>query len=228
MTDLEPPGPEDILQRLTLYRDAPPDVRSSMLRTARHVRLAPGHELAREGERASQVAVVINGSVRVFRIGATGRQVTLYHVRSQEASLVSMLSALLDLPAVATAQVEVETEAVVLPAAAVREWASASEAVRRFIFGTATRALVDVTSLLEDVAFRSMASRLGVMLTEHADAAREIRMRHEDIAAELGTAREVVSRLLEGFERAGAIELSRGRIRIRDEVALHSLASVPE
>jgi CRP/FNR family transcriptional regulator, anaerobic regulatory protein len=49
-----------------------------------------------------------------------------------------------------------------------------------------------------------------------------------NIAAELGTAREVVSRLLEGFERASAVELSRGRVRIRDEVALRSLASVPE
>ena len=228
MTDLEPHRPEDILQQLSLYRDAAPDVRSGMLRTARHARLAPGDRLAREGERASQVAVVITGSVRVFRIGSTGRQITLYHVRNQEASLVSVLSALLDRPAVATAQVEVETEAIVLPAAALREWASASEPLRRFIFETATRALVHVTSLLEDVAFRSMASRLAVMLAEHADADREIRMRHEDIAEELGTAREVVSRLLEGFERASAIELSRGRIRIRDEVALRSLASVPE
>lgn len=228
MTDLDPRRREGILERLAFYRDAPPDLRSSMLGAARYMHLAAGESLFREGEATTQFAVVGAGSIRVFRTGATGRQITLYHVRAEEASLVSMLSALLGRPAVATAQAEVDTEVVVVPAAALREWVRASEVVRRFVFETMTQALVDVTSLLEDVAFRTMESRLAVLLIQHADAVLAIRMRHEDIAAELGTAREVVSRLLEAFERSGAIALSRGRIQIRDAAALRRLAYTAE
>jgi len=215
---------QDILERVAFYRDAPPGLRSSMLGAARYRKLAPGEALFREGEPASHVAALGSGSVRVFRIGATGRQITLYHVRPQESSLVGMLSVLLGRPLIATAQAEVATELVMLPAAALREWVSVSEAMRGFIFETMTRALVDVTSLLEDVAFRSIESRLAVLLVDHADDEQLIRMRHEDIAAELGTAREVVSRTLESFERQGVIGLSRGRIVVRDGAALRALS----
>lgn len=215
---------QDILERVAFYRDAPPELRSSMLGAARYRNLAPGETLFTEGEPASHVAALGTGSVRVFRIGATGRQITLYHVRAQESSLVGMLAVLLGRPVIATAQAEVATETVLVPAAALREWVGANEAMRRFIFETMTRALVDVTSLLEDVAFRSVESRLAVLLVDHADDEQLIRMRHEDIAAELGTAREVVSRTLESFERQGVIGLSRGRIVVRDGVALRALS----
>jgi CRP/FNR family transcriptional regulator, anaerobic regulatory protein len=215
---------QDILERVAFYRDAPAELRSSILAAARYVKLAPGDWLFREGEPSSHFAAVGSGSIRVFRIGATGREVTLYHVRDQQASLVSMLSVLLGRPTIATAQAEVATEAVVLPAAALRQWVSTSAAMREFIFETMTRALVDVTKLLEDVAFRTMESRLAAVLLLHLDTEGVISMRHEDIAAELGTAREVVSRLLENYERRGAINLSRGRIGMRDEAVLRQLA----
>lgn len=217
----------EILERVGFYREAPPEVQSSILAAARHVTLAPGHWLFREGEPSSHFATVGTGSVRVFRIGATGREITLYHVRDQQSSLVSMLSALLEIPAIAMARAEVESEAVLLPATALREWASTSGPMRTFIFETMTRALVDVTTLLEGIAFGTIESRLAALLLQHADIERVILMRHEDIAAELGTAREVVSRLLESYERRGAINLSRGRIEIRDEGLLRQLAWPP-
>ena len=214
----------DILERVAFYRDAPAELRSSMLRAARHRMLVPGETLFAEGERATHFAALGSGSLRVFRVGATGRQITLYHVRPQETSLVGMLSVLLGRPLIATAQAEIASEVVVVPAAAVREWVNASEALRRYIFETMTRALIDVTSLLEDVAFRSIESRLAVILIQHADDEQQIRMRHDDIAAELGTAREVVSRILEDLERQGMIGLSRGRIVVRDAGALQGLS----
>ena len=211
------------MERVAFYRDAPPDLRSSMLDAARYRKLAAGEALFTEGESASHVAALGTGSVRVFRIGATGRQITLYHVRPQESSLVGMLSVLLGRPLIATAQAEVATEVAMLPAAALRDWVSVSESMRGFIFETMTRALVDVTSLLEDVAFRSVETRLAVLLIQHADDEGMIRMRHEDIAAELGTAREVVSRILESFERQAVIGLARARIVVRDAAALQAL-----
>jgi CRP/FNR family transcriptional regulator len=214
---------QDILDGIAFYREAPPEMQVGIASVARYVRLAPGDVLFREGEAPSQVAALGAGSVRVFRVGSTGREVTLYHVRGRQASLVGMLSVLLGRPTIATAQAEVATEAVLFPAAAVRQWVDASEAVRRFVLETMTQTLVDITSLLEDVVFRSMDSRLAALLLEHVDADGVIAMRHEDIAAELGTAREVVSRLLEAFEGRGAVRRSRARIEIRDDALLRRL-----
>ena len=214
---------QDILERLDFYRDAPAELQSTTSAAARYVMLAPGDFLFREGDVSNEFAAVGAGSIRVFRIGATGREITLYHVRSQESSLVSMLAVLLARPVIATGQAEVATEAVVLPAAALRELVVTSDSMRRYIFETVTRGLVEVTTLLEDVAFRTMESRLAALLLQHFATADVISMRHEDIAAELGTAREVVSRLLENYERRGAINLSRGRVEMRDEAVLRQL-----
>ena len=210
----------EILEGVSFYREAPGALQSNMLAVARHLALAPGERLFREGEVSNSFAALGLGSIRVFRLGATGREINLYHVYGQQSSLIGMLSALLRRPAIATAQAELETEAVLLPAEALREWVATSEPMRAFIFETMTRALTDVTTLLEDVAFRTMEGRLAGLLLQHFATAPVIKMRHEDIAAELGTAREVVSRLLETYERIGAIALSRGRIELRDAVIL--------
>ena len=214
---------KDILNRLDFYREAPPDMQSRIAAAARYVNLAPGDFLFREGDASSEFATVGAGSIRVFRIGTTGREITLYHVRSDQSSLVSMLAVLLGTPVIATGQAEVATQAVLLPASSLREWVITSDLIRTYIFETVARALVDVTSLLENVAFRTMESRLAALLLEHFATADVISMRHDDIAAELGTAREVVSRLLENYERNGAINLSRGRVEMRDEAVLRHL-----
>lgn len=214
---------KDILQAVSFYRDAPEELRTAMLRAARRVQLKPADCLFREGDRIHHFAVVGAGSLRVFKTGSTGRQITLYHARGGESSLVGILSVVLGVPAIATAQAEVAAEVSILPAVALREWIAASDGLRRFMFETVRRGLVDVTSLLEDVAFRTVDSRLAAMLLQHADEGRVIRMRHEEIAAELGTAREVVSRSLETFERHGAIARSRGRIQLRNEAVLQQL-----
>ena len=82
----------EILEGLTFYRVASAESRALLLAAAHRAQLEPGEVLFREGDAGSDFAAVGSGSIRVFRTGATGRQVTLYHVRPGEASLVSMLS----------------------------------------------------------------------------------------------------------------------------------------
>ena len=206
----------DILDRIEFFRDAPPGLKSAVLEAARDVRLARGELLFREGEPARHVSIVGTGSIRVFRTGASGRQIVLYHVRPGQASLASLVSVMLDMPAVATGEAETDTELVTVAASAIRDWVAGTESVRRFAFETMSRALVDIASLVEDLGSRTMEARLAAALLGHAGPDRTVRMRHEDLADELGTAREVVSRLLEAFARSGAIALSRGRIEIVD------------
>ena len=128
----------------------------------------------------------------------------------------------MDEPLLATGQAEGPTEVVTISGPAVRGWAASDPGMHAFLLETVTRALVDVTAVLERVAFGTVENRLGLLIADHLDGDRGISMRHDDIAAELGTAREVVSRLLEAHERRGAIRLSRGRIEVIDEGALKS------
>jgi CRP/FNR family transcriptional regulator len=206
----------EVLEGLTFYRVASPQVRASLLNVARYRNLGPGEVLFREGETGSDFTAVGSGSIRVFRTGATGRQITLYHVRRGEASLVSMLSVLMSEPMLATGQAEGPTEAVTIPASAVRDLAENDPGMHRFLLETVTRALVDVTAILERLAFGTVEERLALLIADHVDGDGGVAMRHDDIAAELGTAREVVSRLLEAQERRGTIRLSRGRIEVLD------------
>lgn len=191
-----------------------------MLGAARHTQLARGEVLFREGDAGSDFTAVGSGSIRVFRTGTAGRQITLYHVRPGEASLVSLLSLLMSEPLLATGQAEGPTEVVTISGASVRDWAESDPGMHRFLLETVTRALVDVTAILERLAFGTVENRLALLLVDHLDGDGSLSMRHDDIAAELGTAREVVSRLLEAQERKGTIRLSRGRIEVFDVEAL--------
>lgn len=216
------------LAGIDFFRDAPGELQARFASVAQHVRLEPGDLLFREGEVSTSFAAVASGSLRVFRLGATGREITLYHVRSQQTSLASMLSVLLGTPALATGQAEVATQVVLLPGAVMREWLRPAEAIPSFVFDNVARALVEVTDVLEALAFRSMESRLAALLIQHFAMADVISMRHEDLASELGTAREVVSRLLESYAKRGAIELSRGHIALRAESILRDAVGVTE
>jgi CRP/FNR family transcriptional regulator len=163
----------------------------------------------------------------VFKVGETGREITLYHVQEGQTCLINMLCVFLGKPAMATAAVETPVEAVIIPAAAFRDWVRTRDSIRHFIFETMAERMVAVMTLVEEVAFRRMDTRLAAALLNRFDQAQPanfIATTHEEIAAELGTAREVVSRLLKELERQGAVHLARGRVELHDAALLRRLA----
>ncbi|MBI5016054.1 MAG: Crp/Fnr family transcriptional regulator [Deltaproteobacteria bacterium] len=182
----------------------------------------------REGDPCHHFALLGAGDIRVFKLGPNGREITLYHVEEGQTCLVNMLSVTLNAPAVATGVVEAPAEALVIPAARVREWAGDSEEVRTFLFETMARRLMDVMALVEEIAFRRMDRRLADLLLRRLGAPGKtstvIAATHEELASELGTVREVVSRLLGDFDRRGAVTTGRGRIELRELSVLRSLS----
>jgi CRP/FNR family transcriptional regulator len=192
------------------------------------VRLAAGTFFFREGQACCSFALIQRGEIRVFKTGRTGREITLYHVEKGQPCLVNMLSVFLGQPAMASAVVETAAEALTVPAAAFRRWVHESDAARQFVFETMAARLLDVTMLVEEVAFERMDRRLAQLLlrklTQREPPLRVLPTTHEELAAELGTAREVVSRVLKEFERHGAISLSRRHVELRDARVLQQLA----
>jgi CRP/FNR family transcriptional regulator len=207
------------LNMFAFYRRATPTVQARIAAAAEPLSVPEGTDLYRQGDACRDLALVGHGSVRVFKTADTGREITLYHVEDGQSCLVNMLSILAETPALATARSEVPTEAVI-PGAAMREWVRTIDLVRDYVVETMAGRLVDYMTLFEEVAFGRMEARLATYLLHRFESEPSIAATHEEIAAELGTAREVVSRLLRELARAGAIEVGRARVDLRDEAVL--------
>ena len=218
-----------ILTRFGFYRGAAAVVQAEMASQARSVTLQPGTYFYYEGDRCSHFALVGAGDIRVFKSGQSGHEITLYHVHGGDPCLVNMLCVFLDRPAMATAVVEAPTEAVIVSGAVFRNWMESNVALQHFVFETIAQRVVDVMMLVEELAFRRMDERLARLLIQRCSSPerslRVIAGTHEELAGELGTAREVVSRVLKEFERLGAIIVARGRIELRNEGILRGLAN---
>lgn len=217
----------EVLAKVPFIDEASPELRTALSDAAVVVRLRAGDYFLREGDSCAHFAVLASGKIRVFKLAESGHEITLYHVNAGEACPLNVSCILSDSPVPAMARVEEDLEAILVPAPTFRRWIAEHESLRTFVFQMFANRLTEVMSLVEEVAFRRMDQRLARRLAElaaHEGAGGSIEITHADLAADLGTAREVVSRLLKEFERLGAIRLSRGKIVVRDEALLRGLA----
>jgi len=194
--------------------------------------LPTGAFFFRDGDLCEQFTLVGEGSIRVFKTGETGREITLYHVQAGEVCMMNTVCVFLGTPARATALVEAPLEALAFPRPVFLEWLTTNDVIRSFIFETMAQRLFDVMTLVEEVAFGKMDLRLAHLLcrrfANNGLPLSTLSTTHEEIAGELGTAREVVSRLLKEFEHQRVLETARGRILLRDEDALRRLQQLAE
>ena len=127
----------------------------------------------------------------------------------------------------ASAVVESPTNAAVIPAPIFRHWIATNEKIRAFVFETMASRFVEVVTLVEEVAVRKMDARLAAYLHRafrtHPDEP-VIAKTHDELAAEIGTVRQVGSRVLKEFERHGAVRLGRGHITLADDAMLRQIA----
>jgi CRP/FNR family transcriptional regulator len=165
--------------------------------------------------------MLLRGEVRVARGSPGGRTLELYRVTPGELCVVSTSCLYGDRPLTAHGRTTEATELVLLSPAGFARW-TAFEAFRRHVLGVFGDRLADLMALAEAVAFQRLDQRLAAALLGHGDT---LHSTHQALADELGTVREIVTRLLRRFERAGWVVLGRERIEVRDAVALRALAA---
>jgi len=216
-----------VLNQYAFFRDAPKSLQDEIINFSVGVKLEPNTFFYEKGQQCEHIALIGSGSVRVFVVGDTGREVTLYHVTAGGTCPVNILSAVLNKDAPALAIVEKPLEAVVLPVAVFSKWIEEHPVIRLFVFEALATRLVDIFSLMEEITFKKMDQRLAGFLVgqfkHSATVPPEARVTHERIATELGSAREVISRLLGEFERMGIVELARGRVVQKNAEMLQEL-----
>ena len=180
-----------------------------------------GTTLFREHEACAGFPLLLQGEVRVSRNTSQGRTLELYRVVPGELCLVSS-SALFAQTALSAQGVTTrDTQLALLPPAAFRH-ALADTAFRDFVLGLFAERMADLTGLIDAVAFHKLDQRLAAALLGRGQ---DLALTHQTLADELGTVREIITRLLRRFEREGWVELSRERIHISNSAALRALAS---
>ncbi|MCS7459696.1 Crp/Fnr family transcriptional regulator [Paenibacillus doosanensis] len=194
------------------------------------IRVAPStlHPIA-EGHYLKHAIFVLSGCIRIYKIGASGREVTLYRVRSGECCVLMMASILGETPYEASVQIESETDIALFPVEPFRKWMHDVPSVRKFIYRQFMDRFIHVSALLEQIAFGSVQERVAAYIMqrheERGSDSEWIVLTHEQMAVDLGTAREVVSRMLRSFAQEGAIIVRRGKIAVADTGKLTSYAS---
>jgi CRP/FNR family transcriptional regulator, anaerobic regulatory protein len=180
-----------------------------------------GTQLFRENDPCQGFPLVLRGEVRVSRSAANGRELELYRVSPGEMCLVSSASLFADQPLTAHGVATTDTTLCLLTPPAF-ELALADPDFRRYVLGLFAARMADLTGLIEAIAFQRLDSRLASALLGHGQ---QLKVTHQALADELGTVREIVTRLLHRFERDGLVELSRESITIRDSAGLRALAA---
>ncbi len=222
---------DSILEKFEFYRNARPEFQQKVRGAGQLVRVKPGGYFVCEGDHAPGVGLIGQGALRVYKSSASGREITLYWVRAGELCLLNLLGALTGVTSPASARVEEEVVALVIPPDTFRGWVGAEPSLRTHVFSIMAAGMTDVMSLVEEIAFKKLDLRLAQYLADGffgPGGTRELQVTHEAIAAELGAAREPISRLLKDFENQGAILLGRGRITLNDAAGMRALVAVAD
>jgi CRP/FNR family transcriptional regulator len=215
-----------IVRALPILRQADPQLAREFRQTASLIRLPAGSDVFAEGDQVDSIALLLSGVVRVYKIGETGREITLYRFGLGE-SCVLTASAILNrktFPAIAT--VEQDGEAVMIPAETFQSWVHRYHLWRGFVFDMLSQRLATVMEILDEVAFHRMDARVASLLLTRSRVENPIRITHQEIAAELGSSREVISRLLEDFASRRLVRIERGEVEVLDAAGLEARTAV--
>ncbi len=178
--------------------------------------------VALEGDNVGYFPIVISGSLRVYRNDASGREITLYRLNPGEGCVLSAYAILSRSRFSATAEVEKDTTLLLIPEHVFRDWLNRYECWRNYIFDLVFRQFNAVIAKMQSLAFDRVDERLAHYLAQNVQQHKSnvLHVTHQQIARDLGTAREVVSRILKDFERANWVKLARGRIFVLNPFAL--------
>lgn len=199
-----------------------PDERDGVLGSqAQWIEVPAGTSLFDEGQPCKGFPLVVRGAVAVKRGSLEGRELELYRVTPGELCVVSTSCLFGRRPLSARGLTSEATALVLLSPAGFERWAS-QEPFRRYVFGVFADRLADLMALVEAVAFQQLDQRLAAALLGHGAVRR---VTHQALADELGTVREMVTRLLHRFEADGWVELGRERITVLDPAALQRIAA---
>ena len=206
-----------MISALPFYEYLTPDERESLRRTARVKALERGGIIHNGTDSCLGLVYILRGSLRTYILSETGREVTLFRPGAGELCVLTAACVISEITFDTEMVAESDCELLIIGGGAVRSLMDNNLRVKSYLYELATRRFSAVMTVMQQLLFTPLDSRLSAFLLSGNG---DIRMTHEQIAAEINSSREVVSRALKRLSAAGAVTLSRGRIRIKDREKL--------
>lgn len=202
-----------------------PEDRESLCRSTAQVRFARGTTL-HDGSRCTGVILVRSGCLRIYMLSEEGREITLYRLDAGDVCILSASCALQSITFDVLVDAEEDSECLVVGGCAFSALAEREPTVKIYALEETVSRFSDVMWVMQQILFMSMDRRLAIFLLDEAAKRGDdrIRLTHEQIARYMGSAREVVSRMLRYFAAEGLVEAGRGGITLLDRARLRAMA----
>ena len=178
----------------------------------------PGEVIVRSGQYIKSTVLVISGRIKIYRENDEGGEFLIYYLGPGEACAVSLICAIQSQTSEITAKAIEETEVVMFPVNLMDELMIKFKSWSHFVIQTYRARFDEMLTVIDNIAFRNMDERLEFYLKRAKTNAGQtsLNLTHQQIADDLNSSREVISRLLKKMEQLGRIKLNRNSIEIID------------
>lgn len=195
-------------------------IRATLVERSQIVDLPAGTVIFGPGKAPESLLLLLDGTVRVQQVAENGREIVLYRVQAGESCVLTTACLLAYEDYSAEGLAETAIRAVAIPRTVFEDLIAQSSLFRRFVFTAYSKRITDLFLVIEEVAFKRLDIRLAQKLLELGRDTGHIHLTHHQLAVELGSAREVISRQLHEFQRRGWVSAARGDVRLTDIPAL--------
>jgi CRP/FNR family transcriptional regulator len=211
----------ELFARYSAMRTMPAGLLDDVLREASLATVPAGTVLFDDRRPCQAFPMLLKGTVRVSKVAANGREIQLYRIGPGESCILTSSCLLAGVPYSARGTAESELRLVLLPRLVFNRAMSEHEPFRNYVFGLFAERLADLMQLVEEVAFRKLDQRLARLLLSRGKV---IQATHQSLADELGSVREIISRLLKTFAEDGLVSLGREHVEVLDAGRLAHIA----
>ena len=212
------------IDRFTGLAKLDDDIRRTLIERSRIIDVPAGTIIFGPGKAPESLLLLLDGTVRVQQVADSGREIVLYRVNAGESCVLTTACLLAYEDYLAEGVAETHVRAAAIPRGVFEDLLARSSAFRHFVFTAYSRRVTDLFLIIEEIAFRRVDIRLAQKLLDLGNVAGAVNATHQQLATELGTAREVVSRQLNEFQRRGWVTIQRGVVHLDDAAALTKLA----
>ncbi|WP_299969609.1 Crp/Fnr family transcriptional regulator [uncultured Roseobacter sp.] len=195
-----------------------------LLKQSAHVALPKDAEIFGPGRSPEHMLFLLDGTVRVQQVSETGHEIVLYRIEAGQSCVLTTACLLSYDDYSATGLAETAVHAAAVPRDVFDDLVASSKPFRSFVFAAFSKRITDLFLMIDEVAFQRLDVRLADKLIKLSGGTDQVATTHQKLSVELGTAREVISRQLQEFQRRGWIKQARGSVTLRDRLQLQQLA----
>lgn len=192
-------------------------IKQAIAETGQVIEIPEGEILIDIGQYIKMMPLILSGSLKILREDNDGKELLLYHVHEGETCAMSITCCMGDAKSSVRAIAEENTKMIALPTRIMDEWSNQYPSWKHFIMRTYQKRFEELLHTIDSIAFQKLDDRLDRWLKEKTSKSENgtINITHQEIASELHSSREVISRLLKKMEHQGLLELGRNKIKMR-------------